>query len=202
MPAHQCRKTKKEQKQATKSKHKLYYQRYLATSNSSSSKQLTSYALHSNKERIGAKRRERYGKEKTLEQKERKAAAEENKRAFWEETAHTEYKRNSLEKLQNLQKKINTYLSNSGTAYLTRSYHEYLAWTQSSVRQSQSLPLKISYKTFNSMLDTVAKIGNAVLNGYGECNRLVKSYIELRTLSLYLPSFYTKVLAYLLVIQT
>ncbi|KAK1217953.1 hypothetical protein PQX77_019375 [Marasmius sp. AFHP31] len=160
MPARRRHKTKKDQGQATRDKHKLYYQR--------------------NEERIRAKRRERYGKERDFERKERKAAIEEEKRAFWEETAHTEYKRNTLEELRNLEKKINTYLSNSGTTYLERSYHEYLAWTQSAVCQTQPSPLELPYKTFNSMLDAVAKIGNGILNEYGagrewkECQRLTK----------------------------
>ncbi|KAK1223063.1 hypothetical protein PQX77_014062 [Marasmius sp. AFHP31] len=160
MPAHRRHKTKKDQQQATKDKHKRYYQ--------------------CNEDEIRAKWRERYVKEKALERKERKAAIEEGKRVFWEETAHTEYKRNTLEELRNLEKKINAYISNSGSAYLKRSYHEYLAWTQSAVRQNEPSPLELSYKTFNSMLDAVAKIGNGILNEFGagkewkECQRLTR----------------------------
>ncbi|KAK1218012.1 hypothetical protein PQX77_019310 [Marasmius sp. AFHP31] len=180
MPAHRLHKTKKDQQQAIKDKHKRYYQRYFTSSDSSISKFLISYTLQSNEDKIRAKRRERYGKERDIERKERKAAVEEKKRAFWEETAHAEYKRNTLAELRTLEEKINTYLSNSGTAYLKRSYHEYLAWTQSAMRQQQSSPLELSYKTLNSMLDAVAKIGNGVLNEYGagrewkECQRLTR----------------------------
>ncbi|KAJ8095469.1 hypothetical protein PM082_023239 [Marasmius tenuissimus] len=131
-------------------------------------------------DKIRAKRQERYAKEMDLERKERKAVIGEKKRIFWEETAHTEYMQNTLGELRNLEKNINVYLSNSGSEYLKRIYHEYLAWTQSAVRQNQPSPLDLSYKTFNSMLDAVGKIGNSVLNEYGagkewkECQRLTR----------------------------
>ncbi|KAK1218290.1 hypothetical protein PQX77_019031 [Marasmius sp. AFHP31] len=160
MPARQRHKTQKEREQATRNKHKKYYE--------------------SNKDQIRSKRRERYAKEMTIERKERKAVAEEEKRVFWEVQAQRKYERNTLAELRRLEKNVNQYLSDSGSTYLERIYHEYLAWTQSAVHHSQSSPLKIPYNTFKSMLDAVVKIGDGVLNEHGagkewkECQRFTR----------------------------
>ncbi|KAK1223733.1 hypothetical protein PQX77_013385 [Marasmius sp. AFHP31] len=147
MPARQRHKTRKEREQATRNKHQRYYE--------------------SNKAQIRSKRRERYAREMAIERKERKAVAEEEKRVFWEEQAHRMYERNTLAELRRLEKNVNQYLSDSGSTYLERIYHEYLAWTQLAAHHSQSSPLKAPYKTFNSMLDAVVKVGDGVLNEHG-----------------------------------
>ncbi|KAK1219278.1 hypothetical protein PQX77_018014 [Marasmius sp. AFHP31] len=160
MPARQRHKTQKEREQATRNKHQKYYE--------------------SNKFQIRSKRRERYAREMAIEQKERKAVAKEEKRVYWEEQAQRKYERNTLAELRRLEKSVNQYLSGSGSTYLERIYHEYLAWTQSAVHHSQSSPLKIPYKSFKSMLDAVVKIGDGVLNEHGagkewkECQRFTR----------------------------
>ncbi|KAK1231144.1 hypothetical protein PQX77_005750 [Marasmius sp. AFHP31] len=171
MPAHRLHKTKKDREQAIRDKHKRYYQ--------------------SNKDHIRTKRKERYRQEMILERKERNADIEEKKQAFWEQQARNEYKhsltfnthrlyRNTLEELRKLEKKVNEYLSDSGSTYLERSYHRYLVWTQSDIRHIETSPLEPSYKAFKSMVDAVGKISGGILNEYGagrewkECQRLMR----------------------------
>ncbi|KAK1220240.1 hypothetical protein PQX77_017005 [Marasmius sp. AFHP31] len=143
MPAHRLHKTKKDRVQATRDKHKKYY-------------------------------------EWKIERKARKAVAEKEKMLFWEGQAHREYERNTLEELRTLEKNVNQYLSNSGSTYLERIYHEYLAWMQSDIHHSQSSPLDAPNIAFNSMLDAVGKIGNGILNEHGagkewkQCQRFTK----------------------------
>ncbi|KAK1229290.1 hypothetical protein PQX77_007657 [Marasmius sp. AFHP31] len=160
MPAHRTHKTKKDRENATRDKHKKYYER--------------------NQDKIRAKRRERYTHQMEIERKARKAVVEKEGRVFWEDQAHREYERNTLEELRTLEKNVNQYLSNSGTTYFERIYHEYLAWMQSDIRHSQSSPLEAPNSAFNSMLDAVGKVGNGILNEYGagkewkQCQRFTK----------------------------
>ncbi|KAK1216955.1 hypothetical protein PQX77_020402 [Marasmius sp. AFHP31] len=158
MPAHRLHKSKKDREQATRDKNKKYYER--------------------NQDNIRGKRRERHVQQTKVERKARKAIVEKEKQAFWEEQAHREYQRNTLEELRTLEKNVNQYLSNSGSTYLKRIYHEYLAWMESDPRQSS--PLEAPNVAFNSMLDAVGKIGNGILNEYGagkewkQCQRFTK----------------------------
>ncbi|KAL0057594.1 hypothetical protein AAF712_015757 [Marasmius tenuissimus] len=156
MPAHRLHKTKKDREKATQEKNRRYYEK--------------------NKEVIRTNRRVKYAKEMNVERRELKAENEEKKRSSWETRAQEEYHSNTLEKLRDLEASINTYLFNSGSAYFERIFQEYLAWSESTLQHEPS-PLELLSKVFSSMLDTVAKIGNGILNEYGawkewkECQR-------------------------------
>ncbi|KAJ8092171.1 hypothetical protein PM082_023998 [Marasmius tenuissimus] len=113
-----------------------------------------------------------------LECKSAKAKVVESKRVLWEARAQAEYKGNTLADLRDLKNNINEFLCNSGSTYLEQIYKEYLAWTQSDHQHNTESPLELPYKVFNSMMDTVAKVRNAILNEYGarkerkECQQL------------------------------
>ncbi|KAK1215044.1 hypothetical protein PQX77_022363 [Marasmius sp. AFHP31] len=158
MPAHRRHTTKKAREQATREKNSKYYQQ--------------------NKDVLRSKRRAKHTKKITFKRKASKTQNDEKKRASWEAWAQDEYERNTLQQLRNLEKAANEFLSNSGSAYFERIFHEYLAWCQS--EEHDESPVELSYKVFRSMLDAVAKIGNGILNEYGakkewkECQRLTK----------------------------
>ncbi|KAK1225823.1 hypothetical protein PQX77_011234 [Marasmius sp. AFHP31] len=162
MPARRKHKTKEAQRQASQHKSKTYYQR--------------------NREEILAKKRATYGKAAARDRKLRKQEVDEEKRALWETKSQTEVKTDPLKRLRALEENINCELSNSGSGYLERLFAEFLAWTQISPEAEISpiSPLELPFKVFSSMLDTVAKIGNAILNEYGpyaewkECQRLTR----------------------------
>ncbi|KAK1234213.1 hypothetical protein PQX77_002589 [Marasmius sp. AFHP31] len=157
MPAHRRHTTKQARDQALRAKNSRYYQQ--------------------NKDELRSKRRAKYTKTKNRERKAAKAEKDEKQRVFWEAQAHDMYDRNTLEELRSLEKRINTYLSNSGSAYFERIYHEYLAWCQSDHQHTES-PIEFPNKVFASMMDAAVKIGNGILNEYGarkewkECQRL------------------------------
>ncbi|KAK1226509.1 hypothetical protein PQX77_010517 [Marasmius sp. AFHP31] len=162
MPAHRKHKSKEAQRQASLHKSKTYYQR--------------------NREDILAKKRDAYAKVAARSRKLRKQEVDEEKRALWEAKSQTELKTNSLQRLRALEESINREISNSGSGYLERLFAEFLAWTRTSTEARFPLisPLELPFKVFNSMLDAVAKIGNAILNEYGpysewkECQRLTR----------------------------
>ncbi|KAK1228056.1 hypothetical protein PQX77_008919 [Marasmius sp. AFHP31] len=158
MPAHRRHTTKKAREQAIRDKNSKYYQQ--------------------NKDVLRSKRRVKHSNEISVKRKASKAQNDERKRAFWEAWAQDEYERDTLQQLRNLEKSVNDYLFNSGSAYFDRIFHEYLAWYQS--EEHNESPIELPYKVFRSMLDAVAKIGNGILNEYGakkewkECQRLTK----------------------------
>ncbi|KAK1222722.1 hypothetical protein PQX77_014427 [Marasmius sp. AFHP31] len=162
MPAHRKHKTKEAQRKASLQKSKNYYEK--------------------NREEILAKKRDTYNKATARKRKLRKQEVDEGKRALWEIKSQTEIKTDSLKRLRALEESINRELSNSGSGYLERLFTEFLAWTQTSPEAGLSpiSPLELPFKVFSSMLDTVAKIGNAILNEYGpyaewkECQRLTQ----------------------------
>ncbi|KAK1224572.1 hypothetical protein PQX77_012526 [Marasmius sp. AFHP31] len=162
MPAHRKHKSKEAQRQASARKSKTYYQQ--------------------NRDEILTKKRDTYAKTVARKRKLRKQEVDEEKRALWEAKSQTEIKTSSLKRLRALEESINRELSNSGSGYLERLFAEFLAWTQTSpeAQVSPISPLELPFKLFSSMLDTVAKIGNAILNEYGpyaewkECQRLTR----------------------------
>ncbi|KAK1230216.1 hypothetical protein PQX77_006703 [Marasmius sp. AFHP31] len=159
MPAHRKHKTKKAQQQASAQKSREYYER--------------------NQEAILAKKRMKYTKEAARQRKLQKQENDESKWADWEAKLQTETNSDSLKQLRSLEENINQELLNSGSEYLERLFTEFLAWTQSSL-ESNTSPLELTFKIFSSMLDSVAKIGNVILNEYGayaewkECQRLTR----------------------------
>ncbi|KAL0063054.1 hypothetical protein AAF712_010080 [Marasmius tenuissimus] len=181
MPARRQHKTKAEQEQAARNKHKSYYAR--------------------NRETILSKKRVKYGHDKSLQSKARKDENEEEKTALWEAKASEEHQtyasilsyitsgqdsdsylqfRRSLERLRNLEQSINEELRQSAThSYFERLYHEYQAW-HTCDNHTEKSPIELPFKLFSSMTNAVAKIGNAILNEYGagkewnECRRLTK----------------------------
>ncbi|KAK1233219.1 hypothetical protein PQX77_003628 [Marasmius sp. AFHP31] len=159
MPARCKHKTKKEQREASLQRFKTYYQK--------------------NREVILAKKQVAYKKAATQNWKLRKQEIDERKRDMWETKSQTENKVDSVKQLRLLEENINQELLNSGSQYLERLFAEYLAWTQLPSETDVS-PLELAFKVFSSMLDAVAKIGNAILNEYGaygewkECQRLTR----------------------------
>ncbi|KAJ8078236.1 hypothetical protein PM082_000442 [Marasmius tenuissimus] len=160
MPARRQHKTKAEQEQAARNKHKSYYAR--------------------NRETILSKKRVKYGHDKSLQSKARKDENEEEKTALWEAKASEEHQTRSLERLRNLEQSINEELRQSAThSYFERLYHEYQAW-HTCDNHTEKSPIELPFKLFSSMTNAVAKIGNAILNEYGagkewnKCRRLTK----------------------------
>ncbi|KAK1223887.1 hypothetical protein PQX77_013221 [Marasmius sp. AFHP31] len=157
MPARRRHTTKQAREQALRAKNSKYYQQ--------------------NKDEIRSKRRAKHAKTINRERKAVKAEKDEKQRVFWEAQAHDVYDSNALEELRSLEKRINAYLSNSGSAYFERIFHEYLAWCQSDHQHTDS-PIELPNKVFASMMDAAAKIGNGILNEYGarkewkQCQRL------------------------------
>ncbi|KAL0562693.1 hypothetical protein V5O48_019388, partial [Marasmius crinis-equi] len=72
-----------------------------------------------------------------------------------------------LEQLRDLEKRINAHLGfGNGSAYVERLLHEFLVYTETQPLGDES-PLEYPNKIFGAMLDSLAKIGNAILNEYG-----------------------------------
>ncbi|KAL0569423.1 hypothetical protein V5O48_012540 [Marasmius crinis-equi] len=160
MPAPRIHKSKKARQKADQQKFRAYYER--------------------NRNSILAKKRTKYNQHKNSERQVQKAVREERRRSAWEIRAGAEHSssQDTITHLRQLEKQINEEFQDSGSRYFNRLFHEYLAWAQSNPRPSDS-PLETPVKVFNSMVDTVAKIGNAILNEYGtwgmpwkECRRL------------------------------
>ncbi|KAJ8095389.1 hypothetical protein PM082_023159 [Marasmius tenuissimus] len=160
MPTRRQHKTKAEQEQATRNKHKAYYARH--------------------RETILLKKRAHHSHDRTRRCKARKDRNEEEKRASWEARAAEEHQSHSLDRLRSLEQSINKELQQSAKqSYFDWLYHEYQAWTSCKPQPEKSL-IELPFKLFSSMTNAVAKIGNAILNEYGakkewnECRRLTK----------------------------
>ncbi|KAL0567264.1 hypothetical protein V5O48_014729 [Marasmius crinis-equi] len=145
MPAPRKHKSKKAQLVAVRDKNKRYYT--------------------GNRDRLLSKKRSEYNEKWIMERKERKADSEEQKRAAWEIEATTEYESlDSLSQLRAFKERVNRMFIGSGSNYFERLYHEYLAHTKTDPVPYDQSPLEVPSKVFSSMTDTVAKIGNAILN--------------------------------------
>ncbi|KAK1231427.1 hypothetical protein PQX77_005452 [Marasmius sp. AFHP31] len=148
MPARRLHKTKTEQERAARNKHRGYYNR--------------------NRETILSKKRKKYSDHTTQESLARKDKNEEKKRALWEARAAEEIQpQKSIERLRDLERAINAEINSSATQpYFERLYYEFLTWSSCDPRPSNS-PIELPFKLFGSMLNSVANIGNAILNEYG-----------------------------------
>ncbi|KAL0575862.1 hypothetical protein V5O48_006112 [Marasmius crinis-equi] len=165
MPAHRRHKTKIAQERAVSERNKKYYEK--------------------NREKLLSQKRVKYGQQSAKERKQEKAEREEKKRREWEDVVHAEHletavSSTSLEQLRALEKRINGHLGfgfGNGSGYMERLLLEFLAYRESQPSTDAS-PLEHPTKIFGAMLDTLAKIGNAILNEYGsgkewnECKRL------------------------------
>ncbi|KAL0573315.1 hypothetical protein V5O48_008636 [Marasmius crinis-equi] len=187
MPAHRRHKTKTAQVQAVSERNKKYYEK--------------------NREALLSQKRTKYNELRAEDRKQKKAERDEKTRKEWEDVVHAEHSetptslavwfhfRTSLEQLRGLEKRINEHLGfGNGSGYMERLFHEFLAYKDKKEGSDASFgeiplllnllpssnvsPLELPNKVLGAMLDTLAKIGNAILNEYGsgkewnECKRL------------------------------
>ncbi|KAL0567590.1 hypothetical protein V5O48_014402 [Marasmius crinis-equi] len=161
MPAHRRHKTKTAQEQAVSKRNKTYYK----------------------KDKLLSQKRVKYSQSRAKDRKRKKAEREEKNEREWEGVVHAEHSEmpvssTSLEQLRALEKRINGHLGfGNGSGYMERLILEFLADRESQPSADAS-PLEHQTKVLGAMLDTLAKIGNAILNEYGsgkewnECKRL------------------------------